>query len=224
MATTINFSLAKSASKTYVKTPDFETLLTNDSNEYYKFSKDPAPDPSITMHHGKLVAMTIPPGFETLKNEAINKETKPRILSLLINIAKGKKPKVEEDHFCDLFQPEDRGTNCVRFMQKKSITYFKTRPKKVPFPNILNSPTYQAVINDYNSKYKNQPVYFLPTINPSNTIIYVVSNDEKAITELIAKYENNPQQEYFIPINGLIVPVDDWDTWLSFGTPTINFV
>ena len=73
-------------------------------------------------------------------------------------------------------------------------------------------------------KYNGKTLYYVPTITPNQTIIYVVSEKESTIKKLIATYAKRQDDAYIIALNGWIIFIDDWDSFYYFEKPEIVFV
>jgi hypothetical protein len=227
-----------------------ELVLHNHDNTFYKFSDDtlgPIVKPT-TIYNGSVINFPIPEGLLDLENNPIinnpvGPNEKHHILPMLINVDKGKVIK-EENHFCDDFEPEpeDMGTACVRFLQNpldgsdsntikqgidplKYFFYFKMK-KAYLFPNLkggtLGSSLLNVLLSLYNLKYYNQDVFFLPTVAPNKTVIFIVSNNEDKIKGLIEEYFNNPQEQYFIGLNGIVYYIDQWNCCLFFDDDIVD--
>ncbi len=222
MASRINFkielvqSLKSKADSTKV---GFETIIT-DRNKFYKFPTDLLKtSPHDAIWSGKIVSFPIPPGFQTLDGQKMTQD----IINLAIYIDDKPASSIQEKHFCHDF-PDNNGTTCAQFLQTQSITYYKIDTKTTPFPDIRNCKEYEKIVAKYRKKYNDKIVYFLPTMTPSNTVIYVVSDDQAYIENLIVDFKDKNDNAYIIPLNGVSVYIDQWDAWVFFEKVSVNFL
>ncbi len=222
MASRINFKIElveTLKSKEESQKVGFETIIT-DRNKFYKFPSDLLKTSSInTVWSGKIVSFPIPPGFQTLDGQYLTQD----IINLAIYLDDKPASSIKEKHFCHDF-PDDSGTTCSQFLQTQNITYYKIDTKTTPFPDIKNCKEYEKIVAKYRKKYSDKIVYFLPTITPSNTVIYVVSDNQEYIENLIVDFEDKNANAYIIPLNGVSVYIDQWDAWVFFEKVSVNFL
>jgi hypothetical protein len=222
MASRINFKIESVQSAKTNKDSSkvgFETITT-DKNLFYKLPSDLLKTPTLDkIWSGKIVSFPIPPGFQTLDGQKMTQD----IVNLAIYLDDKPASSIKEKHFCHDF-PDNTGTTCSQFLQTQSINYYKIDTKTTPFPDIKNCKEYEKIVAKYRKKYNDKIVYFLPTITPSNTVIYVVSDDQAYIESLIADFERNNPNAYIIPLNGVTVYIDQWDAWVFFEKVSVNFL
>ena len=53
-------------------------------------------------------------------------------------------------------------------------------------------------------------------ITPNKTIIYVIFDKKKDLTDFLDKYDPNPNIEFGIALNGWIIYIDKWDCSIFF--------
>jgi len=237
----INFSFAPPTKLEGAKTSPsagfqevFEEISANHSNLYYKFTSDTLPGnppsgnlpPPEEIYNGKLIHMPIPKPFLTPSGATINPypDGTPLLFPLLIELVAGSNQIMERDpHYChETPFPDEKGTACSAFMQnpnpagsgndaptKTNLVFFKTQ--KTQFPKIRHNPLLNFMVEVHNGK----DLFFLPTITPNKTVIYVVFEDEDSVHKYIAKYADI-STNYFLPLNGFIIYLDDWDCSVYF--------
>jgi archaellum component FlaF (FlaF/FlaG flagellin family) len=222
MASRINFKIEKvsaNTSKNDNSKVGFETIIT-DRNKFYKFPSELLKlPPTNTIWSGKIVSFPIPPGFQTLDGQQMTQD----IINLAIYVEDKPASSIKEKHFCHDF-PDNQGTTCAQFLQAQSITYYKVDTKTTPFPDIRNCKEYEKIVAKYRKKYNDKIVYYLPTITPNNTVIYIVSDNQDYIESLIVDFKDKNSNAYIIPLNGVTVYIDQWDAWVFFEKVSVNFL
>ena len=193
----------------------FELLTTDDTNSFYKFSENA--QVLLTEFNAKLVDMPIPPGLNTKGNTPlpINPNPNALLIPLMIALKQGVVSTQAEKHFCDDF-PDVSGTSCTELLQrvpKEDIEYFTN--SNVQFPQIKGNPVLRAIVDDYSATHKGE-LFFLPTVTPNKTIIYVIFDKKKDLTDFLDKYDPNPNIEFGIALNGWIIYIDKWDCSIFF--------
>ncbi len=221
MSLRINFRIAKMGAKAAKKPSNtsgfydvFEPFMTDDGSLLYliKSVMLPLPSPDL-VRNGKLIAMPIPPGFQTaagvpitIPSEVKNTKLFPLIVSLEDKPASGD----SEEHFCDASPTPslDEGTSCAETMT--SLTYFKTT---TPVPPIKGNDFLKAYVEEYNKRNKGKTLYYLMTLSPNNTVQYVVFNDEKDLDKLLVQCRKSIEENkrYYLGLNGFLIYVDQWD-------------
>lgn len=209
----------------------FSVITANDGNIFHKFNSDVLPEIDKIMH-GRVVNLSIPPGFSTPNGKIINDSPMRVILQVAIDLKPGEcNPSKAFDHFCEAF-PLNKGTACAEFLQKPikdaakstdgssflGIAYFKT--ENTNFPSIIGN----KFLNKKVQKYNGKTIYYVPTITPNQTIIYVATTNENTIKKLISAYASKNQHDYNIALNGWIIFIDHWDSFFYFEKPKIAFL
>ena len=235
MASRINFKIKKVGADAKVSTNGgfdevFQKVTTDDENEFYKLKADALKTaPQLTLFSGKFINMPIPPGLETLTGDKIKAPDASNLIHLLIAIEPipTASSKVEM-HFCHEIAPEQRGTACTGLLQQPletkqsegvqkkggghNVTYFKTKKR---IPDISGNLFLDHYVQLYNLTHKGE-YYFLPTIAPNKSVIYIVSNDKNAIDALINDCPTSKNEDYFIGLNGFLIYIDEWDCTIFF--------
>ena len=234
MASRINFKIKKVGANAKGLTKGgfdevFEKVTTDDENVFYKLKADPLKTPTQpSLYSGKFINMPIPLGLETLKGDKITTPDASNVLHLLIDIEPKPVTSKVEKHFCHEMEPEHRGTACAELLQQpidtqeskkgqkkggnRNITYFKTQER---IPTVTGNVFLDYYVGLYNSTH-NGDYYFLPTIVPNKSVIYIVSNDKNAIDTIINDCPINKGEDYFIGLNGFLIYIDDWDCTIFF--------
>lgn len=194
----------------------FELLTADDTNAFYKFSENS--QVLLTEFNAKLVDMPIPPGLNTKGNTPlpINPNSNALLIPLMIALKIGIASNQAEKHFCDDF-PDNSGNVCAQLMQQvpnDEIEYFTS--KDVKFPEIKGNIILKAIVDEYTKTHKGKELFFLPTITPNKTVVYMVFDEKKEITGFLKAYDPNPNFEYGIAMNGWIIYIDQWDCSVFF--------
>lgn len=194
----------------------FELLDANDTNAFYKFSENS--QVLLTEFNAKLIDMPIPPGLNT-KGETplpINPNSNALLIPLMIALKQGIASTQLEKHFCDDF-PDNSGTACAELMQrvsKENIEYFTA--KDIDFPEIKGNPVLNKIVKEYEKANKKKELFFLPTVTPNKTVIYMVFDKKETLTNFLDTYDPNPNFEFGIALNGWIIYVDKWECSIFF--------
>ena len=194
----------------------FELLTADDTNAFYKFSENS--QVLLTEFNAKLVDMPIPPGLNTKGNPPlpINPNPNAILIPLMIALKQGVASNQIEKHFCDDF-PDQAGTVCAELMQrvpKENIEYFTATD--IDFPEIKGNPILNKIVKEYEEANKKKELFFLPTVTPNKTVIYMIFDKKKALTDFLDTYDPNPNFEFGIALNGWIIYVDKWDCSVFF--------
>ncbi len=233
----INFSVSSLIKKTALPNDAagiFDKITADDGNVFYKFVNDtfplPPPPPQKPIINGKLIHMPIPQNFLSEKGTPIHDLTTPLLFPLLIDLGSGPAAKGVYEHFChDIGVSAEQGTACAQFLQVPSgiddkkilsdnvgdnIVYFKT--ENTQLPKIKGNP----LLNFMVQLHEGENLWYLPTITPNKTVIYVVFESEYAVKKYIRK--NAVGEGYFLGLNGFIIYVDDWDCSIFFHDQVVD--
>lgn len=113
------------------------------------------------------------------------------------------------------------GTACTGIgSSEESQLYMRIKKtddgKMIPLPK--NNDVYEGIVIKHNQKSE---LFMTPLFTPSQATIYIIADTEQKLMAYIKKY-HDASKPYSIPLNGFIIPIDDWDCSIHFIPEATN--